>query len=560
MSVSSTRPRARRARFCVLAGAAVLSLNLPWSAPGSVAPPTAGALHATPTTAAAGSPVTLKGRVPPGIRRPVLLQRRAPGSWLTLDRQWTSPTGRFTFTTLARAATTTYRVLATRRTIDGQVHTAVQTPHRTVVTLTSFVTAVADNGRYLVDQHGDPILVKGDSPWAILFDASPQQMDEYLSTRAAQGFNTVLLSLLGNGANGGSDDGRTFDGIAPFVGGDPSQLNDDYWNRVEHFISTAADSGITVMAYPIDGWSGTSAYGGIAGSWSAATARSYGEAVGARLADHPNLIWAVGGDYFSESVANERFNGVLTGVATAEPGRDRPTTIQFQPNQTSLDDSYWDEKVDYNFVYSYALTYAVVQRAYRQSNPSGSRLPALMAEAHYEGYAGVTDRYLRSMAAWALTSGSPGEFYGSEDVWDTAPTADALNTEAVDQLSALRTAFELLDGWEKLLPDYNSAFIVGGRGTKGDGSTEYFSGNTYVTGARARDGTLAVVYLPNADRQITIDQALMGDGYTATWVDPTTGTGQAAVEGSTYRRSTPNAAGDPDWLLVLESDSPVDLR
>ncbi len=44
-----------------------------------------------------------------------------------------------------------------------------------------------------------------------------------------------------------------------------------------------------------------------------------------------------------------------------------------------------------------------------------------MGEAHYEAYSDVTNLYLRSQAAWALTSGSPGEFYGSEDVWDRSP-------------------------------------------------------------------------------------------------------------------------------------------
>ncbi len=117
---------------------------------------------------------------------------------------------------------------------------------------------------------------------------------------------------------------------------------------------------------------------------------------------------------------------------------DRPTTIQFTLNQTSFSSDYWDDKVDFDFVYSYAATYAMVQNGYQQTTPTGAHVPALMGEAHYEAYGGVTDLYLRSAAAWALTSGSPGEFYGSEEVWDAAPTAAALTTTAVSQLSALR--------------------------------------------------------------------------------------------------------------------------
>ncbi len=182
-----------------------------------------------------------------------------------------------------------------------------------------FVSGVSANGRYFVDQAGKPILVRGDSPWAILLNASPAQMDLYVSTRAAQGFNAVLLSLLGSVANGGpSNSGATYDGLLPFVGGDPSRLNDAYWDRVEHFLTLCRLAGITVMAYPIDGWVGTAESGGLAGDWSNDTAQAYGRAVAARLSGYPNVIWAVGGDYpVAQPVSDARFAAVLAGLAPA---------------------------------------------------------------------------------------------------------------------------------------------------------------------------------------------------------------------------------------------------
>ncbi len=198
----------------------------------------------------------------------------------------------------------------------------------------------------------------------------------------------------------------------------------------------------------------------------------------------------------------------------------------------------------------------MVQAGYQQTTPSGEHVPALMAEAHYEEYGGVTDLYLRSQAAWALTSGSPGEFYGSEAVWDEAPTAAALTTPAVGQLSALRTAFESLHGWQNLVPDYGSGFITSGRGAKAGTSGEYFSGSTYVTCAVTPDGTLGVAYLPNGGQSITVDTSRLGPGFTARWVDPTNGASTAAAGGSSYSRPAVNAAGGPDWLLVFESSTP----
>ncbi len=420
-----------------------------------------------------------------------------------------------------------------------------------------FVKRVSRNGRYFVDQRGRPILVKGDSPWALLVNASTAQLDRYVATRAKQGFNAVLVSLLGNVDNGGpSDSGATYDGVLPFVRDHPGRLNDRYWDRVGHFLRKCRDAGITVMAYPLDGWTGTAYHHGLAQAWSKAQARAYGKAVAARFSRFPNLIWAVGGDYNGvESKVNARFSAVLKGLAAG--GMNRLSTIQLTPNQTSYDVTYWARRIDFSFVYSYAPTYTMLQAGYRKTNPAGAHLPAVMGETHYEAFEGVTNLYLRSQAAWALTSGAAGEFYGSEDVWASAPTSEALHTTAVSQLAALRRAFVKLNGWQRLVPDFSSHFITGGRGPKGDASGEYLSGDTYVTGGITRRGTLAVVYMPNATSQtITLDTSQMGRGYTARWIDPTNGARVAAATGTKYTKSGANAAGGPDWLLVLKSDHP----
>ena len=47
-----------------------------------------------------------------------------------------------------------------------------------------------------------------------------------------------------------ADNGRTYDGKLPFVGGNPRHLANAYWERVAHFISECRSRGITVMAYP----------------------------------------------------------------------------------------------------------------------------------------------------------------------------------------------------------------------------------------------------------------------------------------------------------------------
>ena len=91
------------------------------------------------------------------------------------------------------------------------------------------VTGITGNQRYFVDQTGRAILVRGDSPWAMMTDLSPRQARHYLDNRKKYGVNALIVSLVGAEANGGpSDDGATFDGIRPFVRNDITRPNKNY--------------------------------------------------------------------------------------------------------------------------------------------------------------------------------------------------------------------------------------------------------------------------------------------------------------------------------------------
>lgn len=76
--------------------------------------------------------------------------------------------------------------------------------------------------------------------------------------------------------------------------------------------------------------------------------------------------------------------------------------------------------VDWNFVYTYMPTYKAVLDGYtRPSGPKDPR-PALFAEGNYEGENNqpesqpTTNETLRRQILWAITSGSPGDFRGSD--------------------------------------------------------------------------------------------------------------------------------------------------
>ena len=56
-----------------------------------------------------------------------------------------------------------------------------------------FVTSVSPGGRYFLDQHGRPILVKGDSPWSLMTKLSPQQARRWFADRQTQGFTAAII-------------------------------------------------------------------------------------------------------------------------------------------------------------------------------------------------------------------------------------------------------------------------------------------------------------------------------------------------------------------------------
>lgn len=433
------------------------------------------------------------------------------------------------------------------------VHAAAAIP---APSLYKYVTGASANGRYFVDQDGSPILVRGDSPWSMFQHLSASEMDIYLANRRSYGANVLLCSMIGATANGApSDNGATYDGILPFTGGDVTVFNSAYWTRMDSYIAKARDAGFTLMIYPIDGW--TTLTGNVfdPASVGNTACQTYGQTLATRYLSYPNIIWAFGGDYFETGTINARFDACLTGIRAA--GDTRPVTIQLGYEfSESSESTFWDDKVDWNFVYNYRATYKGMKDGYDFTWPaSPTTRPALFGEGAYEGSTDPnhpgTDLVIRRQAGWALTSGSPGEFTGQEGVWNFfSDWQDRLDTTAAGQLKAIRDALQGV-AWWTLVPDDSSQLVTAGRGTRvtTDAAT-YPSGNTFVTAARAADGTLAVIYMPNASSAITVDMTKIGASPTATWVDPTSGATFGATVGSSYSRGN-NAAGSTDWLLIL---------
>lgn len=463
-------------------------------------------------------------------------------------------------------------------------------PHTTIsgnASVTRFWTGVSANNRYFVDQFGDPFLIHGDSPWSLMLDLDTAGVELYLSTRQAQGFNTILFSAIGTTGTGGpSDDGDTYDGVNPFTTDwDIDSPNETYWARLDSYLDLCEDYGFSVQLYALDTFG---AHGYVYNLTDQAQRLAYGAFLGARYGSRPNVVWAVGGDFDNNSTTwadhNPNLKDVVTGIRSVVPGA--LVTIQLTgfPQSNSFDNSFWDNSsgaplIQWSFAYTYNPTYDTVLQGYAHTwGQAPTTRPVLFGEGNYfqennkAGTATTTDETLRRQMLWAITSGSPGEFYGAGGVWyfDTGAflewwTRITPTPPHVTQLQKLHD-FIASKAWQKLVPDTGSAFVTAGRGTFVTGGGNGFTGgtdtdplaNNYVTAAVAADKSLGVVYVPAGGTTITVDKTKV-NGSTYYWVDPTdaTATTTATFSGNNVTSPGNHAAdGDgqvaSDWLLVME--------
>lgn len=424
----------------------------------------------------------------------------------------------------------------------------------------AYISGVHASGRYFVDQNGSPVLVRGDSPWSMFTDLSTAQVETWAANRETNGFNAAIISLVGATANGApSDNGATYDGVLPFVGGDITNPNATYWNRIDTMMSSLRDHGITAFLYPMDGWNISS--GCVFSGKSQANCQTYGAFVANRYASYPNIVWMVGGDYFP--ITNEpelgastdhQFNALLAGIRST--GDTRLFSIQLGYDKSiSSDNPYWDPKINFNFVYTYYPTYKAVLEAYARD----ANYPALFSEGNYENENNntpshsTTDETLRRQACWALTSGSPGDFFGSSDWKFQSGWETRLNTNAVADIKRIRDKFASLEWW-KLVPDTGSTWLTAGRGTQitNDNAIDVLASD-YATAAVASDNSFAVAYVPTS-RSITINTSRIANA-TAYWFNPDTGavTAQSLSSGTFTSPSGDN-------LLFVEGQPAPDYK
>jgi hypothetical protein len=414
---------------------------------------------------------------------------------------------------------------------------------------------VSANRRYLIDQSGQPFLMTGDSPQALIVNMSPADATQYFSIRRAEGFNTVWINLLCDQYTGGRSDGSTYDGIVPFMNqGDLSTPNEVYFARVDQMLSIAAQYGFLVLLDPAE----TGGWLSVVASNDIQAVRGYGQYLGTRYRNFNNIIWMSGNDFqsWTNPTDDAYVQAVALGIKDTDARHIHTVELNYK-DSTSLDDSAWSSIISLNAAYTYSPTYIEVLRGYNNSNV----MPVFMVEANYEWENDYrTPATLRRQEYWSLLSGATGQLYSNELIWPvSAGWQTALNSPGSVQMANLVSFFSPRR-WYDLIPDQNHTLVSGGYGTFG-GIGNSVNDTDYVTAAATADGRLAIVYLP-AGNTITVQLSTFAGPVTANWFDPASGrylpassSAFANTGASQFLPPGLNGDGQPDWVLLLEAQS-----
>lgn len=414
-----------------------------------------------------------------------------------------------------------------------------------------FPLRVATNERYLTDCSGRPFLINGDTAWSLIGDLPREDALRYLEDRRRRGFNTILVNLIEH--HFARTAPKNFYGAAPFsTPGDFSSPNEDYFTHADWVIERAAALGLVLLLTPAylgynggrEGWYREMLSSGVD------KLRIYGEFLGKRYARFSNIIWLHGGDF--NPPRKEVVETIAEAIRRVAPGAIH--SAHCGPETTAS--NYWgaEDWLDLDTLY----TRGPVFREANQLIEGRQIRPFIMLEGAYESEHGAGGHRLRTQAYQALLSGACGHVFGNNPIWHfegpgifNAPQGwrAALDSPGAHSMSHLARLFGSLPWWE-LVPDSHNRLLVTGAGNDDDRAVAAYS----------EKRTLAIVYAPTG-RMLDLDTSMLVAGNVeARWFDPTSGTfHQNSIpvwpSYGIQQVRTPglNAAGDPDWVLMLRT-------
>ncbi len=407
-----------------------------------------------------------------------------------------------------------------------------------------FPLRASPNQHHLVDQAGAPFLMQADSAWSMIVALTTNEVEVYLETRRAQGFNSIIVNLLEH-AYVGIDNlaGPPYNraGQGPFlVPGDFATTNEAYFAHADWVLRQAASKGMFTLVTPCymgypgngSGWYSEARANGVD------KCREYGRFVGRRYRDFPNLAWIMWGDRNADD-STPMVEAIVAGLR--ETDTNHLMTAHFQRTISSRDNPVTAPWLTLNAAYPIDIVQTMCLREYRRT----PAMPVFVLEAWYENEHGISTAGLRRQAYTALLCGAAGHTYGNNPVWrfDRGWQA-ALSSPGAAAMGYVPKLFQSRP-WTTLVPDDAHQLVPSSFGA------EFY----YVAAARAADGSTAIIYIPEGGTKPVDLRQMSGTLVKAWWYNPRDGNATPIGSYPTTGLVNFSAPTGEDWVLVIDDSA-----
>lgn len=420
---------------------------------------------------------------------------------------------------------------------------------------------ISDNKRFIVFEDGTPFFYLGDTGWELFHRLDKEETERYLENRRAKGFTVIQAVALAelDGINTPNAEGHK-----PLIDSNPLKPNEPYWQHIDWVIKKAGEKGIFIGLLPTWGDKVDKRWGVGPVIFNKDNAYGYGQWIGNRYKDYPNIIWINGGDRDGGGDNYPVWNALAEGIKSA----DKNHLMTYHP-WGEHSSSEWFHKahwLDFNMCQtghgqrSYAIYKRIIARDYNLKPEK----PCFDGEPRYEDHpvswnpdvlGWFDDADIRQALYWNLFSGSFGHTYGCHPVWQMkAPGREPVGLARNNWYDVL----DLPGAWDLIharrliesrpflsrIPDQSLI------------EPDYFPETDYVVATRG-DG-YAFVYFPTGwPAEIILDRIGAGS-VKAFWFNPKNGESKliGTFPGTGTKRFTPlsNGRGN-DWILVLDDAS-----
>lgn len=433
---------------------------------------------------------------------------------------------------------------------------------------------VSANGRFLVTEHGRPFFWLGDTAWELFHRLNREEAEEYLSNRAALGFNVIQAVALAelDGLNVPNAYGHR-----PLHDLDPTRPNDEYFRHVDWIVQRANALGLYIGFLPTWGDKWNKAWGVGPEVFTPVNAEAYGEWLGRRYRD-AGVVWILGGDRPIDPARSEQqrmiLKAMLQGLRRGDGGRH---LVTFHPTGGAGSAEVLGDEPGIDFHMRQNGHNAEYTGRYDRTRVDYDRpsvKPVIDGEPIYEDHPVGFDakRFGHSIASdvrrplyWDLFGGAFGHTYGHHSVWQMwAPGRDPVNnplqpwTKAILQPGAaqMRHGRALIESRPFLtrIPD-DGIVVVDRVATSLPGAGRY-----RFVGSRDEEGSYAMVYAPVGRPFRVRMEVIQGPKVRAWWFNPRDGSsqriGRRPFPNAGEREFLPPSPGEMlDWVLVLDDAS-----